>query len=573
MKRVLFALLTFFVFIVLPHDVFAARLSISPATATISQGQTVSVSVILSSTDQASNAVSGSLTFPTNKLQIISVSKAGSILSLWVSEPTYSNSTGKASFEGIIPNPGYSGSRGTVITYTFRAIASGPAAVSFSQASVLANDGQGTNILSDFTGANFTVSGESETEEVKPVVAPKKSDGTPEAPVISSGSHPSPSKWYKETTAKFTWDVPEGVTSIRLSLDKESTKAPTETDSASTKSASFDDIDEGTWYFHLQFRNEKGWGSVGSYRVRVDTTPPTTPDFTLVDADHEKRSPTITIRSSDDLSGIAYYRVKFGDNPYETFAVSDDTGEMVIPARKPGEQTVIVEAYDHAGNKSISAKELNIQTIDAPQITEVPKILDKGQGLVVRGNTYPETEVRVFMKDKTGKEIFESTRSGAAGDFTLIWKGPLTDGEYELTAQAVNSYGVESPRSDSKDVSVHPSILFRVGSWVVTVASFATFAVIVLLGLMYGGLILWKRFTLFRRRLNHEMDLIDRSVHTAFNLLKDEIRHEVRSLQKVKSKRKLTQEEERIIDRFSADVDDAERFIEKQIRDMKKGTE
>ena len=66
------------------------------------------------------------------------------------------------------------------------------------------------------------------------------------------------------------------------------------------------------------------------------------------------------------------------------------------------------------------------------------------------------------------------------------------------------------------------------------------------------------------------MDQIDRSVHTAFNMLKDEVRKEVKNLERAKTKRKLTQEEERIIERFSADVDDAERFIEKQIRDVKK---
>ncbi len=572
MKRVFFVLFIFAVLCAMPQHAFAARLFLSPASQTIAPGQTISVSVILSSADQASNAVSGTISFPTNKFQVVSASKAGSVLSLWVEEPTYSNSAGTINFQGIVPNPGYQGSRGNVLTIVFRATNAGPASISFDQASVLANDGSGTDILSDKQGANFTISGATPTEDTKPVVTPK-STGVPDAPIVSSKSHPSTTKWYSATTADFYWDMPEDVTAVRYSLDKNSKVTPSTNGKAGDEKVSFDDVDEGVWFFNIQFKNAKGWGSIGSFRIRVDTTPPTTPDFTLIDNSSDRKSPIITIRSTDELSGISYYRVKLGDNKYETYAVSDDTGEMVVPAKKPGEQTVIVEAYDQAGNKSIAAKELNVVTMDAPTITDAPKILEKGQDLVIHGTTYPDMEVRVYMVGSDGKEVFESTRSGSAGDFTLIWKDNLADGSYKVYAIAVNSYGVESLPSDDRNISVHPSILFRIGSFVVTVGSFVMFMIVVLIGIIYAAMTLWKHFHKFRKGLGREMDEIDRSVHTAFNMLKDEIRLEVRALEKAKTKRKLTREEERIVDKFSADVDDAERFIEKQIRDVKRKTD
>ncbi len=565
MKRVLFALFVFGIFLAHPSPVFAARLSLYPSSALVSPGQTVSVSVIIASSDKAVNAVSGLVNFPTNKLQVLSVSKANSALTLWVEEPSYSNVSGTISFQGVVPNPGFLGTRGTVLTIVFKTLAAGPADISFSQASVLANDGSGTDILADYQGSTINISG----QPIGPTKAETQTSVSSDELRITSKTHPVINKWYSNNDVELSWNLPTDVTSTRYSFEKDFKATPSIIDAPAITRKTFENTDEGLWYFRLQIKKDGKWGGVSTFKVYIDLTPPEISIFDLITEDGGK-SPHILLKSIDDLSGPSHYRVKFGDRPYETYNAKDNGEQMTIAAKYSGKQTVIIEAYDLAGNKSIIAKELDIKTIEAPKILDVPSILDKGQDLVIRGTAIPDTEIRIYLRDINNREVFESTKSGSAGDFQMIWREPIADGKYVISAEAIDNFGSISPRSNEKDISVHPSILFRIGSWVVTVASFATFAIIVLIGLMYGGLILWKRFTLFRRRLDHEMDTIDRSVHTAFNLLKDEIRHEVKNLQKIKSKRKLTAEEERIIDRFSADVDDAERFIEKQIRDVKK---
>ncbi len=565
MKRVLFVSLLFVVFLAHPAPLFAARLSIYPSSATVNVGQTVSISVIIASSDKSANAISGSVTFPSNKLQVLSVSKTNSVLTLWVEEPSYSNVAGTVSFQGVVPNPGFLGSRGTVLTIVFKTLAAGPADISFSQASVLANDGSGTDILADYQGSTINISGQT-TEPTK--TEPQETASSDSLKIISK-SHPVTNKWYNNNDVELSWSIPTDVTSTRYSFEKDFKATPSIVDSPAISKKTFEKVEEGLWYFRIQTKKDGKWGSVSTFKIYIDQSPPEISLFDLITED-EGRAPHILLKSMDDLSGLSHYRVKFGDRPYETYNAKDAGEQMTISAKYSGKQTVIIEAYDLAGNKSILAKEFDIKTIEAPKITDVPSILDKGQDLVIRGTAVPDTEIRIYLKDINGKEVFESTRSGSAGDFQMTWRESIADGKYVISAEAVDSFGSISPRSNEEDISVHPSILFRVGSWVVTVASFATFAIIVLIGLMYSGLILWKRFIMFRRRLDHEMDMIDRSVHTAFNLLKDEIRHEVKNLQKVKSKRKLTAEEERIIDKFSADVDDAERFIEKQIRDVKK---
>ncbi len=567
MKRVLFVL-SFGIFLYAsPSVVFAARLSLYPSSATVNVGQTVSMSVIIASSDQAANAVSGNLSFPANKLQVVSVSKANSILSLWVEEPSFSNSAGTVTFQGVVPNPGFQSGRGTVLTVVFKAIAAGPANVSFSQASVLANDGSGSDILSDFQGASINVSGQAQEQTI---VESKVPSSDPSVINITSKTHPAVNKWYSLKNAELSWNLPSGVSSSRYSFDKDSSVKPTTVNTPAIQSKTFENLEEGLWYFRLQTKKDTTWSSTYTFKVYVDYSPPEVNTFELVTGNTEQDSPYILLKSSDELSGVSSYRVKFGDRAYETYNASGSGDQTTITAKYPGKQVVIVEAYDNAGNKSIVAKELDVKTFNAPKIIDMPSVLDKGQELVVRGTAEPNIEVRVYLKNYQDKEVFASTRAGSAGEFSLTWKEPLEDGKYTVTAEAVNSFGVMSYRSDKRDLSVHPSILFRIGSFVVTVGSFVTFMIVVLMGIGYGVLILWKHFHRFRRKLGNEMDMIDRSVHTAFDMLKDEIRGEVKNLQKAKTKRQLTKEEERILEKFSADVSDAERFIEKQIRDIKK---
>lgn len=167
MRRTIFflpALLLFFV----PALASAANLELWSPDASTRAGELVEVRVLVDS-DEAFNAVQGRITFPTSRLSVVSITKQNSIVSLWVQEPVYSNIAGTIDFSGGVPNPGYSGPQRRVITITFRAKAEGSAALAFADGSVLANDGQGTELLENARGVVLSV----EPGEVAP---------TPEVP-------------------------------------------------------------------------------------------------------------------------------------------------------------------------------------------------------------------------------------------------------------------------------------------------------------------------------------------------------------------------------------------------------
>ncbi|MFM2330652.1 MAG: hypothetical protein RLZZ26_159 [Candidatus Parcubacteria bacterium] len=170
--KALFAVLAF-AGLFLPSFAFAATLSMLPAYGSVSVGQTITVNVLVSSNDQAMNASSGVVSFPADKLQVVSISKANSIASLWVQDPSFSNSAGTVNFEGVVLNPGFTGSGAKMLGITFRAISGGTANVTYSTGSVLANDGQGTELLTSSAGANIAIQAYvPPPPHVSPVVVP-----------------------------------------------------------------------------------------------------------------------------------------------------------------------------------------------------------------------------------------------------------------------------------------------------------------------------------------------------------------------------------------------------------------
>lgn len=139
-----------------PNLTQAASLLVTPQAGSFTVESVFSVNIIVNSSDAAFNAVSGKLSFPSDLVEVVSVSKSQSIVSLWVQEPNFSNTAGSVSFEGVVLNPGYKGSAGKILTVNFRVKKNGDAKLTFLNGEILANDGVGTSILSSLGKASYT---------------------------------------------------------------------------------------------------------------------------------------------------------------------------------------------------------------------------------------------------------------------------------------------------------------------------------------------------------------------------------------------------------------------------------
>ena len=174
------------------YEVDAATLSLTPDTGVYTTGGTFSARVIINTEGAPVNAAEGRLTFDASTLSVVNISRSNSIFNLWTQDPSFSNTAGTIDFGGGATPPGYTGRAGTIMTVTFRAKTAGTAKVSFSNGSVLAADGRGTNVLRSMNGGAFTVSAVDTTPQAEQIIEYVTPPNTPEN---AYAPHWSPCKW------------------------------------------------------------------------------------------------------------------------------------------------------------------------------------------------------------------------------------------------------------------------------------------------------------------------------------------------------------------------------------------
>ncbi len=114
-----------------------------PENGHIENGQTIIITVQAKS-ETPVNVFKGIVRFSPQHLVIEKIDYNTSIANLWAEEPWYSNGDGTMSFiGGTTQNGGFTG-EGSLITITFKGIATGDAHLSFSDVQILAHDGLGT---------------------------------------------------------------------------------------------------------------------------------------------------------------------------------------------------------------------------------------------------------------------------------------------------------------------------------------------------------------------------------------------------------------------------------------------
>ncbi|MFM2374077.1 MAG: hypothetical protein RLZZ234_72 [Candidatus Parcubacteria bacterium] len=483
---------TVFACFLLPFFTHAATLKLTPETGVFQVGGTWTARVVVNTAGKPINAAEATLSYNPKEIQVLGISKASSIFNLWTIEPTFSNASGKVSFGGGSPS-GYTGGAGTVMSVTFKALTPGTPKVNFGNGSVLAADGQGTNVLSGMVGGTYTVSAASESPKAEPApeyVAPSNAPGMPK---VESSTHSDPTKWYTSTTAKLSWALPGGVTAVRTLLDARSSTVPTVVYEPAIREREITDL-QGENYFHIQFKNADGWGKVAHYRLAVDTARPES--FTIALDETATASPKkrLIFTAKDADSGIEKYAVQIDGG--ERVMWNDDTkkGLYELPLLGPGDHTVVVEAFDYAGNGIVSSLSFAVQAFEAPKFTDYPTEITERIIPVIKGETRPDARVMMRVM-KMGGEATTPTFEGeviadASGVFTYVPEGRLARGTYEVTARAVTRDGLESAISEPVRIAVQESAVARVGSSLITILSVAipliALSVLLVLLLLYA---------------------------------------------------------------------------------------
>ncbi|OGL66296.1 hypothetical protein A3B21_02770 [Candidatus Uhrbacteria bacterium RIFCSPLOWO2_01_FULL_47_24] len=353
-------LLVFFSLLLVPFSVVKAApasLFLSPASGTYGLNRTFSVDIVVATPGESMNAVQGTARFDADRLEVVSLNKDGSILSLWIQEPRFSNREGTVTFEGIRLNPGYQGTAGKLLTVVFKTRALGTAKLNFSSASVLANDGKATNIITALGTAAYQI--------VVPELAPEEIDATEgvlrETNIISP-THSNPEKWYALRAVQFEWTLPSSIDGASFVVNQEPDTTVREKSFGRLSSYTYEVAEDGLWYFHLRLRNPKGWGLTSHFKFQVDTVAPEPFTISFIDGrETDLPQPRIFFFANDAVSGIEYYEVKVDEGSFFRVAPEELMSAPVsLPSLSPGIHTAFVYAYDRAGNVRSSAEEFSV---------------------------------------------------------------------------------------------------------------------------------------------------------------------------------------------------------------------
>ncbi|MDO8522671.1 MAG: hypothetical protein Q7S12_00070 [bacterium] len=548
------------------NSVSAATLQINSNSITMSQGGIMTLSVVLNSEGVAINNAEAKIVFPKDLLEVVSVSKSGSVFSLWIEEPTYSNITGTITFNGGIPTPGFNGQSGTVLFIVVKAKTAGQADLIFSDATVRANDGLGTNVLNSKNGKTITITSKVEYAPTEtPAVAPSIL-----ALQIISPTHPDPNKWYAVSSAKFNWNVPKDITAVRLLVGKIPNAIPTITYTTPINSKEIADLADGIWYFSVRLKNSAGWGAVSRFRFQIDTAKPSSFNITeIIRKDLIEPKASFIFDAKDDVSGIDHYEIQIDGGNAQIWN-DDGTKTYTTTVLESGKHVLIAKAVDKAGNSLASSAEFVIESLNSPTITEYPKDLQSGEPLIVRGSTFSNSKVTIWLqKEKDDPKSF-IVQSDQDGKFTFTADEKLGDGIYRLWAEVIDARGAKSLPSEKITIAIAKPAILRVGSWAVNLLAIIiplVALIFVLLFIVWYG---WHKFSLLRKRIRKEVREVESTLHRAFDTLKEDIREQIKLLEKTRGRRQLTEEEDKIVKQLKEDLDTAENFVKKEIEDIKK---
>lgn len=551
-------------FLICQAQVASATLFISPSSGIYTVDRNFTVKVMVNSGGGIGiNAAEGVINYDSSFLLISRVSESGSIFKLWTENPTYSNSEGRAVFGGGAPGS-YTGDAGQIFTITFTAKKVGETEVKFSSGIVLAADGKGTNVFGGFGNAKYTiVPAEEQQPTTKPEEAPVKGI-LPPLPEISSASHPDENIWYSNNKPEFSWKLLSDLTGISYLIDEEPTTNPGNVSDGVIESERFEDISDGIKYFHLKFQNKVGWGQAAHKKFLVDVTPPEA--FSLnfdSGGDPTNPSPKLIFSTTDETSGINYYNIIVGSETKQVSVEEAGNGYYQIGPLAPGSYEATVTAVDRAGNSATSSIQFAIEPLKPPIITNIPKIINKKEQLVIQGTSfYAGVKVQIYISQTYGEPIVGQVVTDGNGNWSYFHGGSLEKGNYEVWARIIDNRGAQSLDSTKHLLTViSPSIIDEY-CWLI----------ILILLLIIIGLIVYifyqrKEFNEERMRIKKETDEVKDRLRKIFIALREEVDELIELADK---KPGLSDNERRIKEKLQESLDISEEFISKEVADVEK---
>jgi len=362
-------------------------------------------------------------------------------------------------------------------------------------------------------------------------------------------------------------DVDGGV-SIYFSKSPTSNPGPLPDGLFSTKS--YENVEDGIWYFHIKLRNSYGWGPITHRKVLIDTTPPLPFEIDVQREDPTDPQPILNFETTDELSGIEYYEMKIGEGePFPAEKIK--TKSYKLPPQAPGEHPIELKIYDKARNFVLASTNINVLPIETPKITKFPTDLTPGQNLTLEGESLPEAIIEVFVQKKGEKEpTVEETKAEGEGNWSFVSSKALEKGDYEAWVEAQDKRGALSYPTEKLTISVNLPPFIKFGTMAISYFMIMATLIVLIATAIIIIFYTWYRISLWRKRLRTETKELSQAIYGAFKALREEVQEQIEYLDK---KPGVTESEKKVRDKLKEALDVSEQFIDKELKDVEKELE
>jgi hypothetical protein len=556
-----------FIFLIIlfsAQNALAADIFLISEKSMVIENQVFTVNVFVDTQGTNINNIEGNISFPTNLISVESIGNTGSIFSIWVEPPTFSNTLGNISFNGGVPTPGYAGARGKIISILFKAKKAGNAQLSFTSGNVYANDGLGTNVTDSRIGTNIVIAPYQGPQNETEIIT---SDKLPVSPIIYSKEMPDPEEWYSLNKVTFYWDLPKGVNTTQLLLGSYPESTPTVAYAPPIKEKELNDLGDGIRYIHVRFKNDAGWGKTAHRKIKVDNTAPKNVEvFSSAD---KNDLITLKISAEDATSGIGKFKISI-DGIFILDAVAKGNSvEVLLPAQKAGNHEVNIIAYDRAGNISEKIQTIEFPAMSSPEVLEYTELIKKGEKFEIKGLSYPNTDVKIYIQNEKSIPKSYITKTLEDGSFSFISEEINKVGLTSFWAEAIRGE-ISSPSSDKYFVQVNRSAFVKLSIQTIEILSVSIPLLLLLIILIYIAYHAYHKLRKMRRRLLRDLEETESEAHKIFRIIKEDAKQSLRILKKKEIKEKLTEDEDEGLETLSKDIEEAEEYFAKRIKSIER---
>jgi len=318
-------------------------------------------------------------------------------------------------------------------------------------------------------------------------------------PEIKSPTHPDSNKWYSNNNPRIEWMLPRSVDGVNVLTDRKPTTDPGDQSDGWFNHTSYKDIKNGNWYFHVKFLINDEWGPVAHFKFQVDAEKPSQLEINQLDSESYTKG-RFSFYATDEISGIDYFAIKIDDGEQKIWR---DYGDGVFETQSIslGNHKISVKAFDFAGNFIETSKDFILEKVLPPRIISSRRVFKVGQSFYIRGVTYRNANVDVWVELQGQSAEFYSVQSDSRGLFGLDIISGLPVGNYTIWAENLAQSGIHSRSSEKLSIIIEPNFIWiLIAQILIVVALFIPFVAIIVL-MMFVVWYLWHKLNNERKSL------------------------------------------------------------------------